>query len=111
MHLDKISPEAYDERRRSQRIRTVLGAVAWGDELQERWPCTVHNVSITGARLELDRAVPLPPSFQLDVPDRNVRQRAVVVWRTAGMVGVRFGNDSSGPRRIRSETGSPTSSQ
>jgi PilZ domain-containing protein len=53
--------------------------------------CSLCNVSATGAKLQLNRAVPLPRSFVLALtPDGIVRRLCEPVWQRATVVGVRF---------------------
>jgi hypothetical protein len=53
--------------------------------------CSLCNVSATGAKLQLNRAIPLPSSFVLALtPAGNVRRLCKPVWQRATVVGVRF---------------------
>lgn len=92
---------AGDDRRRSTRIRTLLNAIAHDEESAQAWDCLIRNVSVTGARLELKKPLPLPTEFRLDVPCRNLHRFAVVVWRDAALVGIRFRTDPRLSRRAR----------
>lgn len=62
------------------------------------WPngysseCVVHDISETGARLELRG--PVPNIFDLVMDDDGWRRTCVVVWRRKLKVGVRFNNVS-----------------
>src|ERR1043166_7706058 len=53
--------------------------------------CSLCNVSATGAKLQLNRAVRLPRSFVLALtPDGQVRRLCEPVWQRATIAGVRF---------------------
>ena len=54
-------------------------------------PCSLRNVSETGAKLELNQEILLPRSFLLALtPDGNVRRLCEPVWQRATVAGVRF---------------------
>jgi PilZ domain len=54
-------------------------------------PCSLRNVSETGAKLELNQDVLLPRSFLLALtPGGNVRRLCQPVWQRATVAGVRF---------------------
>jgi hypothetical protein len=49
------------------------------------------DLSAHGAKLKLDKAVALPPHFQLSLSEKgNVQRLCQIVWRSATAVGVRF---------------------
>jgi PilZ domain len=51
----------------------------------------VLDVSVTGARLALDKADPLPDRFFLVLSrDGTLRRRCSVVWQTETKAGVQF---------------------
>ena len=51
-------------------------------------PCTVLNLSETGAKLGLTRETVLPKEFELSIPARNVSWRVRVVWQQDRELGV-----------------------
>ena len=54
-------------------------------------PCSLRNVSETGAKLQLTQDVPLPRSFLLALtPDGSVRRLCQPVWQRATDAGIRF---------------------
>ena len=54
-------------------------------------PCSLRNVSETGAKLELNQDAPLPRSFLLALtPGGKVRRRMPAGQATATVAGVRF---------------------
>jgi len=57
----------------------------------DKTPCTIRDLSVTGAALELsDRSATIPPTFTLIVPDDKLKLPCRVVWRTAFRMGVTF---------------------
>ena len=85
------------------------------------WPCTVRDISRSGARLELFKEAALPQYFLLSLlPDGSGRRLCSKVWQLALIAGVRFaekqepaealakaGVSKHGPRRQRC-TGLPS---
>ena len=55
-------------------------------------PCTMLDVSATGARLKLAGEVVAPPEFTLLLSKVNaaMRRRCVVAWQDDKIVGIRF---------------------
>jgi len=52
--------------------------------------CTIRNLSITGAALDVPTPVGIPDEFTLVIPSDELRFVCRVVWRKAGRIGVRF---------------------
>jgi hypothetical protein len=55
--------------------------------------CFVLYISTGGAGLVLDRDVPIPFSFELEIDGERVRRRCLVVWRNDCHLGVSFDLD------------------
>jgi hypothetical protein len=55
-------------------------------------PCTMLDVSATGARLKLASGIVAPPEFTLLLSKVNaaMRRRCVVAWQNDRTVGIRF---------------------
>ena len=51
-------------------------------------PCTVLNLSETGAKLALTRVTILPKEFELSIPARNASWRVRMVWQEGKELGV-----------------------
>jgi PilZ domain len=51
-------------------------------------PCTVINVSETGAKLALVKETVLPKQFELAIPSKNAFWRVRVVWQDGKQLGV-----------------------
>ena len=78
------------EARVAPRERTFLkGKVSYSDGAMST-PCTVVQISATGARLNLDANFVLPETFDIEIPQRAIICRAKVVWRDKGQAGVEF---------------------
>ena len=52
--------------------------------------CTVHNISVGGASLEVGSHVGIPDSFDLLIDPADGKQHCHVVWRKARRMGVAF---------------------
>jgi PilZ domain len=52
--------------------------------------CTVHNISIGGANLEVENSAGIPDSFDLLINSENGKQHCHVVWRKEQRIGVAF---------------------
>jgi hypothetical protein len=58
-------------------------------------PCTIRDVSSTGARLEFNSSLPLPKQFTLIFSD-GLRKTCQAIWRKGRVVGTAF---ADGPAR------------
>ena len=57
----------------------------------DRTPCTIRDLSVTGAALELsDLSATVPDAFTLVVPEDKLKLPCRVVWRKAYKIGVNF---------------------
>jgi hypothetical protein len=52
--------------------------------------CTIHNISIGGANLEVAGHIGIPDSFDLMIDAENGKQHCHVVWRKERRIGVAF---------------------
>jgi hypothetical protein len=52
--------------------------------------CAVYDVSVGGAKLEVDSQLPIPDSFDLLIDSQTGKQRCHVVWRKEARIGVAF---------------------
>ena len=76
------------EKRTAQRFRVFKGgliALANGGV-----GCTVRNISTSGAAIDLETPVALPPSFTLSIACDHVKRRCRTVWRNDRRVGLAF---------------------
>lgn len=87
-----------DERRQGARRRRVLkaGIVAFNGR-HSTLPCTVRNISATGAQLRMPGTASAPDTFDLIIELDGLEASCTVVWRRGEDIGVRFEGE---PRKI-----------
>ncbi len=87
-----LDQEVHDgERRGGVRRPLRLQAVGYLKDNHLRVPCTVLNISQTGASLLFEKGEDIPESFSIFLAnDENMRRECVVVRRDGGRIGVRF---------------------
>jgi len=92
------APVAKDCQRRSRRKATALPAMLTFSNLRLTVPCTVADMSASGARLAFSADVQrqfgemehLPPRCTLVLKADRVQIDSEILWRRGGKVGVRF---------------------
>ena len=77
------------ERRRAERMPVCVPATIVLSR-QKSLSCQTIDISASGAKLDLPRDRMLPSEFDLEIPARNLRRRARLVWRNEEMLGVQF---------------------
>ena len=71
--------------------RYRLSKAALIDYGGDKTPCTIRDLSVTGAALELsDLSATVPEAFTLLVPEDRLKLPCRVVWRKAYKIGVNF---------------------
>ena len=71
--------------------RYRLSKAAQIDYGGDRTTCTIRDLSVTGAALELsDLSATIPEAFTLVVPDDKLKLPCRVVWRRGYKMGVTF---------------------
>jgi hypothetical protein len=86
-----------DKRQGSGRRRVLkAGIIAYNDR-HSTLPCTVRNVSETGAMLRMPAGLSPPDTFDLIIELDGLEASCSVVWRRGEDVGVRFDSE---PRKI-----------
>ncbi len=83
--------------RHSLRSKSFLKATVRSYNRNATFDCVVRNISLSGAKLELDQTLVLPQEFELDVPQRGALFRCELKWRKEGGAGVRFKDSVDGP--------------
>ena len=79
-----------DERRSSERRRTLkAGRIVFGG-LSQVFNCTVRNTSEGGALLSLPSTMGVPSAFLLYIDNESTRRPVEVVWRTEEKLGIRY---------------------
>ncbi|HXF53676.1 MAG TPA: PilZ domain-containing protein [Hyphomicrobiaceae bacterium] len=82
--------KADEEHRCTARRRTLKsGIIAYNNRFCTL-PCTVRDLSATGARLRVDGSISAPDRFELIVESDGVEASCEVVWRKLDELGVRF---------------------
>jgi hypothetical protein len=78
------------EPRRARREKVRLGAHVTLAGGALAFDCIVTNLSTEGARLELPVPVVSLQRLTLEIPERNVKCAARIVWRRGNSLGVHF---------------------
>jgi PilZ domain len=78
------------ERRQAPRRRVLKGAIVAFNDRRSTLPCTVRDISDTGARLRIDGFINAPDTFDLIIEIDGLEVPCEVVSRKAGEVAVRF---------------------
>jgi hypothetical protein len=90
----KKSGSMSGEGRRAKRQIVCHSSMIYGMDGARIAPCTLKNVSVGGAQLELQREVNLPKTFLLSLSENGqVRRRCKIVWQFATVIGVCFMRD------------------
>lgn len=77
-----------DEHRIAPRRRVLkAGSIESGGDAI---PCTVRNISETGAALEVVTPLYIPDRFTLSVQSSQLRRPCHIVWRVGSRIGVAF---------------------
>ncbi len=79
-----------DERRRTQRVRTLKGGHIVFNHGSSTIDCTVRNLTDFGACLHVTNSFGVPQSFELALDSTRPRRRCRVAWRTDSRLGVSF---------------------
>ena len=79
-----------EDKRRSQRYRTLKSATISFKNGQFTYQCTVRNLSETGAQLALASTDLIPNRFDLVFEDRSPTRTCNDVWRAPTRLGVQF---------------------
>lgn len=88
---------APDKRLTGQRRRVLKAGIIAFNDRHSTLPCTVRNVSDTGAMLRMPRTITPPDTFELLIELDGLEASCTVVWRRGEDVGVRFDKP---PRKI-----------
>jgi hypothetical protein len=92
---------AMDERRKTNRPRSLLGARIVYNNRSSTLDCMVRNLSNTGARLVFSGPVAVPEEFELVIPQKGQTHRCKIAWRESREFGVEFlGRDEKAPPSI-----------
>ena len=78
------------ELRQYRRAKSFLRGLIYDCRKRGAMDCMIRDLSEDGARIALSQTVALPEMIELDIPQREVRRRARVVWRRNDEVGLCF---------------------
>jgi PilZ domain len=78
------------DRRKEQRLRSILGGVISFNKRRSTLDCCVRNFSEHGARVEFNDTALLPETFDLTIVRKETTFHARTTWRTQTAAGVRF---------------------
>jgi hypothetical protein len=77
-----------EEHRAAPRKRVLkAGTIEFGSEVI---PCTVHNISTSGAALEVNTVLWFPDRFTLGIKSDGLSKPCHIVWRKEKRIGVAF---------------------
>ena len=76
--------------RLSPRRRVLKAGIAASNDRHLTTPCTVRDLSATGARLRIEGSRTVPDTFELIIELDGLEANCQVVWRKGGEVGVKF---------------------
>jgi hypothetical protein len=97
MLIDSRPEDSTKAPRRTERVRTILGARVVFNNGRSSIDCQIRNISDSGARLTLNEGLSLPGTFDLEIPSRNKTLRALLRWRTKDAAGVQFVDETLPP--------------
>jgi hypothetical protein len=76
---------------RRKEARQAVTVPVWIEGQFSLIPCSMSNISMRGAQLDVSRDLALPKQFGLRLTeDGQIRRGCNVIWRTEGRVGVSF---------------------
>lgn len=83
--------------RDSERSKSFLRATIRFQNRNVTMDCLVRNISLSGARLEIDETAALPAEFELEIPNRGVVLQCQLKWRHDQAAGVKFKDVAAPP--------------
>jgi hypothetical protein len=88
---------AMKERRSVSRQKSFLQGRIFYNQRRSSVDCLVRDFSDIGAKLKFSESISVPEVMELYIPNRDEFRRARVQWRTAGEMGVTFGEEVDAP--------------
>jgi PilZ domain len=83
-----MEPAAADQKRHAQRFRVFkAGTIEFSGNAI---PCTVRNLSESGAAIEVKTPLWFPDHFTLGIASDGTRRACHIVWRVESRIGVAF---------------------
>ncbi|MGD0632709.1 MAG: PilZ domain-containing protein [Beijerinckiaceae bacterium] len=78
------------ERRRAERVKSLLKARIYFNNRMTSFDCVVKNISLHGAKVAIDKNAAVPDEFELEIPLRGKFYQAKLRWRDAEGIGMEF---------------------
>jgi hypothetical protein len=97
LHAEKVNVSDATDKRRAPRRRMLKGGIIAFNDRRSTIPCTVRDLSQTGARLRVDLLVSAPDTFVLIIELDGIEADCKVVWRKPPYLAVQF---DAPPRRV-----------
>jgi hypothetical protein len=85
------------ELRQYRRTKSFLRGLIYDCRKRGAMNCMIRDLSEDGARIALSQTVALPEVIEFDIPQRELRRRARVVWRRKDEVGLCFSQVDRAP--------------
>ena len=83
-----MEPSAADKKRAAQRFRVLKsGTIEFSGHAI---PCTVRNLSASGAAIEVNTPLWFPDHFTLGIASDGTRRACRIVWREEKRIGLAF---------------------
>jgi hypothetical protein len=79
-----------DERRRDERVKSLLKARIYFNHRMASYECTIRNLSAHGAKVAIDKNAAIPNDFELEIPSKGKFYQATLRWRDAEGIGMEF---------------------
>ena len=89
--------EPSTNRRRADRMRTLLHGRIYYSSARPSLDCQIRNLSESGACLKGDEVADAPDRFHLEIPGRNRLHGVHVRWRKGDRIGVGFETAKGAP--------------
>lgn len=93
MMIKQLPPparELKDYRRGTRFEAQKTGTIEFGTSSITIVPCTIHDLSFTGAAIEANSPAWFPDQFRLKIDNESLCQPCQVKWRNGRQVGVVF---------------------
>jgi hypothetical protein len=81
---------SHEDRRGAPRVAVSLDARLIYNNGRASLDCRIVDLSTTGAKLDVDERMPVPPHFDLAIDSQGVQRSARLAWRAGRGVGVAF---------------------
>ncbi len=88
--MNSSDPPQQAERRPSPRRRSLLSGLVVHSSGRFSFPCTIRDLSVSGARIVFAEGSVLPSNFELVNRSAGIVYRCETVWTKGGIAGVKF---------------------